>query len=144
MSACIRSCGALLLLTVAALPVNATTIICEEQRSSQSATQLVVRVPDARYEEFVELIKSGDFAPPGKRLTYTGGADSKRSIAWVLKSADYSVGVHADYFKQSKEFVFWVQTCNTTDTWQPYWRALTTRVRAFPEVTVDERPYPEH
>jgi hypothetical protein len=129
-------------LVVFASPANATTAICEEERSSQSEKQLVVRVPDERYAEFVQLIESGDIVPVAKRMKHTGGVESKRSIWWALQDSSYSVGVYADYFKRSKEFVFWVQTCNTTDTWQPYWRALNARVRAFPDAEVEERAYP--
>ncbi len=128
------------LLIVLALPRIglATTLIC--QRETHSSSELSVQVPTSSHDAFVQLIESGEIVPVKTHLTYSGGIESDRVKTWGLHNSKYTIGVYVDFLKKSQEFVFWVQTCGTIESWRPYWCALTERAGKFPGAVLKERP----
>jgi hypothetical protein len=117
---------------------RADVLICKGE--THSANKLVVKVPEADYGSFVQLIESAAIVPVKERFKYGGGTDSDRIKSWGLNNDAYTIGVYVDYIKASKNFEFWIQTCGTKASWQPYWRALRDRVQQFPGAKLDQEP----
>ena len=120
---------------------HADVLICESE--THSANTLVVAIPESSYASFVLLIESAEIIPVKQRFTYAGGIDSDRVTSWGLNNETHTIGIYADYVKKSKRFEFWIQTCGTTASWQPYWRALFNRIQEFPGATLQLRPIRE-
>jgi hypothetical protein len=130
MSSLKRRIAVCLLGVMAVCGAHADVLICESE--THSANTLVVTIPESSYASFVQLSESSEIIPVRESVTYGGGVDSDRVTSWGLNNETHTIGIHADYVKKSKRFEFWIQTCGTKESWQPYWRALFNRVQQFP------------
>jgi hypothetical protein len=130
-----------LLGTMPLCSARADVLICESE--THSANTLVVTIPEPSYATFVQLVQSAEIIPVKERFTYGGGIDSNRVTSWGLNNKTHTIGIYADYVKETKRFEFWIQTCGTKASWRPYWRALFNRVQGFPGAKLELRPIRE-
>ncbi|MGA8938090.1 MAG: hypothetical protein WB439_02890, partial [Acidobacteriaceae bacterium] len=66
----------------------------------------------------------------------------KKSITLDLSDEKSgNIGVVIASKAPTSEFTAWIQTCNTSASWKPYWKTLIIALKAFPGARVAETPF---
>src|ERR1700688_1073938 len=117
----------------------ADVLVCGNAHVGKTEAHVVV--PHSARDTFITYVKRG-FPDKHYGLKSTGGAEA--SVRLTMDLNDFTSGniaVIVENRKPRTEFVFWIQTCNTTRSWQPFWGNVMRSTKAFPGAKVWEKPF---